>query len=324
VVAGVVNMMIPDAWTAILANDKKPDYRWFVPSAIGPFVHPGEFGVATALTSIAVAAWIATHKATGRNALLLTAALVGCLLSFRRKSTVGILVALTWLGSKTGRVRTVLVLLLAAPVVVAGLWSTLANVVASTQAEYVVKPYKNARMVLTAGSFDVANDHFPLGAGFARYGSHMASVHYSPEYTERHFARVWGLGMEENNSFALTDTIWPEILGETGYPGAIAFAGGLVLVYRSARSRQQDADPDVRWLALVVGGWSVELAFESIAMATYAAPPVFPMLFGVAGVLYAINSSQEVRVAGVHRSLDPGTAARAPAHPLTARGNWSR
>jgi hypothetical protein len=325
VVAGAINLIIPEAWTAVLANDGKPDHRGFVPSVIGPFVHPGEFGVATALASIAIAAWIFTHKATAGNVALLIASLVGCALSFRRKSAVGGLAALVWLGSKTSRARTVLIVALAAPVILISVWSTLANVVRSTRDEYIADPYNNARIVLTLGAFDVANEHFPLGAGFARYGSYLAQVHYSSEYTERHFARIWGLGRGGTppNNFALTDTMWPAVIGETGYAGAIAFGGGLVMIHRSARSRQQDTDPDVRWLALVVGGWSVELAFESIAMAAYTAPPMFPLLFGAAGVLYAVNSKQGAQAGAQPMPLTRRVPARVPRASLDARRDRS-
>ena len=39
----------------------------------------------------------------------------------------------------------------------------------------------------------VAAEHFPLGAGFARFGSYEAGVHYSPEYVKLGYTRVYGL-----------------------------------------------------------------------------------------------------------------------------------
>lgn len=295
---GLVNLAVPEAWASVLANDGTVNYRAAVPSIIGPFVHPGEFGVATALGAIAVAAWIATHGATGRNVLLLVATIIGCLVSFRRKSVVGAAVALAWLGLKTHRTRTVLVMALAAPIILVGLWTTLQNIVTYTEREYLARPHENARIVLTLGAFDVANEYFPLGAGFGMYGSHMAQANYSPEYSSRRFDVVWGLGTNEDDGFALTDTMWPAILGEGGYGGAAAFAVGLVMIYRGGMRHQRAPNDDVRWLALVVGGWSIELAFESVALAAYSAPPVFPLLMGAAGMLYAVTDREDVTSRG--------------------------
>jgi hypothetical protein len=307
--AGVINMIIPDAWTAVLDNDGVADYRGSVPSAIGPFVHPGEFAVITALGSIAVAAWIATHRATHRNVALLVATLIGCALSFRRKSAVGVLAALTWVGMKTNKPRAVLILALTTPVILAGSWATLGNVLAYTQREYLARPDENARIVLTKGAFDVANDHFPLGAGFGRYGSYLAQVDYSPEYYSRRFDVVWGLGTDEDSGSALTDTMWPAILGEGGYLGAAAFAIGLVMIYRSAGRVRSTSEADVRWLGLVVGAWSIELAFESIALAAYSAPPVFPLLVGAAGILQAIHAGE---IEATPRERAPAVRGAAP------------
>jgi hypothetical protein len=68
-----------------------------------------------------------------------------------------------------------------------------------------------------------------------------------------------------------------------------------VVVFRQSRRHRSTSNADVRWLALVVGGWSVHLAVESVAMATYSTPPVFPLVFGAAGLLSAIRSDTAVR-----------------------------
>ncbi len=68
-----------------------------------------------------------------------------------------------------------------------------------------------------------------------------------------------------------------------------------MVVFRQSRRHRSTSNADVRWLALVVGGWSVHLAVESVAMATYSTPPVFPLVFGAAGLLYAIRSDTAVR-----------------------------
>ena len=102
-----------------------------------------------------------------------------------------------------------------------------------TYQDYVSNPTPEARTVLTIGSFHVASDYFPGGAGFGRYGSAVAATNYSPEYVARGFTTVWGLGRTEEDGRFVTDTEWPAIIGETGFIGALAFAFGLVGVYRA-------------------------------------------------------------------------------------------
>lgn len=85
-----------------------------------------------------------------------------------------------------------------------------------------------ARGELARQAIAVANDYFPLGTGFATYGSAVTAQidNYSPLYYMYGLSTVWGLAPEAA-SF-LSDTFWPTVLAQFGYFGLIAFAALLI------------------------------------------------------------------------------------------------
>lgn len=76
----------------------------------------------------------------------------------------------------------------------------------------------SVRSQLTKNSIILASKYFPLGTGFATYGSNMARVHYSEIYTSLGFDKLPG----GTGSF-LCDTFWPTVIGQTGWIGTIFF-----------------------------------------------------------------------------------------------------
>ena len=83
-----------------------------------------------------------------------------------------------------------------------------------------------SRGLLTLRGMDVAKEAFPIGKGFASYGSAAAAEYYSPLYTKYGFDQIYGLG-KWNTNYA-TDIFWPAIFGEFGYLGFIIF---IILLY---------------------------------------------------------------------------------------------
>ena len=88
-----------------------------------------------------------------------------------------------------------------------------------------------ARGELARQAIAVANDYFPLGTGFATYGSAVTAQidNYSPLYYTYGLSTVWGL-VPGAASF-LSDTFWPTVLAQFGYFGLIAFAALLIALF---------------------------------------------------------------------------------------------
>ncbi len=94
---------------------------------------------------------------------------------------------------------------------------------------------QTVRGTLYARAPEVAADYFPLGSGWATFGSSASrDVFYSPLYYIYGIAFTHG-GTESDGSF-LVDTFWPKILAELGFFGAALYGAlwvaGLVAILR--------------------------------------------------------------------------------------------
>ena len=61
--------------------------------------------------------------------------------------------------------------------------------------------------------------YFPIGSGFATYGTDAAVKYYSKLYVEYGFEHVYGLG--RNNAMFAHDTYWPAIMAQFGLVGMV-------------------------------------------------------------------------------------------------------
>lgn len=294
-VATAVNALVPDAWSAVMASDVEAiQARGILPSLVGPFSHPIDLGQFMALSAIAIAAWrLAVRKGPFTFALMVATA-AGAVLSARRTAISSLVAAWLWVKAVGRSIGVLLAIAVCAPVAALVLAAPLGTVVTATYQDYLAPHGEpEARTVLTVDSLDVAADHFPAGAGFGRFGSATAASTYSPEYIERGYPDIWGLGRTEEDGRFLTDTEWPAIIGEGGFLGAAAFALGLLAIYRAARRLwQSDGGPAVRWAGLVVVGWTIACLVQSVATVTFTGPPIFGVYFGLVGVVAALSDQR--------------------------------
>jgi|GEM_PF-996535 len=88
-----------------------------------------------------------------------------------------------------------------------------------------------ARGELARQAIAVANDYFPLGTGFATYGSAVTAQidNYSPLYYMYGLSTVRGLA--PGAASFLSDTFWPTVLAQFGYFGLIAFVALLIALF---------------------------------------------------------------------------------------------
>lgn len=78
-----------------------------------------------------------------------------------------------------------------------------------------------------------ANRFFPLGSGFATFGSDQAARDYSPLYYEYGFDSLFGMNPEDS-SF-LSDTFWPTPVAQFGWIGAILYICIFVNIFKSIK-----------------------------------------------------------------------------------------
>lgn len=290
--ATVINLLYPGPWTEMLGRMRGGvQYRLGLPSLIGPFVHPVALGQVLALGCSAVLAYRFAVSKGPWSMLLLCASLVGGLLSLRRKVLLALgasllSVRLSFAGK---RMSTGLVAVIVTPLVVIVSFDAIASIIAFTYDEYVVNGDVQARTIFYRDSVEIAVRDFPLGAGFSRFGSYLASTNYSPEYVERGYQWIWGLGPGVTGGF-LVDTFWPAIIGESGFFGLAAYSMGLISIFRLATSvASGNGDPHAKWMGIVLVAWSIEFVIESVAAPVYNSPPTFILFFGLVGIVAAIR-----------------------------------
>ena len=110
----------------------------------------------------------------------------------------------------------------------------------------------SARKVFLFTSIKVAKDFFPIGAGFATFGTDMAAKYYSRLYYKYDFDIIHGL--DPRNPIFAHDTYWPAILGQFGIIGFILV---LYIVYNSFHliyesSKENNYNRFMSWFIIIV------------------------------------------------------------------------
>lgn len=168
-----------------------------------------------------------------RNFWWIAGALVVAALSLRAKAigfvVVAALLLLTW--RRRGRLEAVH-LVIGVPALVAVGWASL---------EAYYRQPGAARAELALKSVAVANRYFPLGSGFATYGSAVTATtgNYSPLYYELGLNTV--MGLEPGDTAFLSDTFWPIVIGQCGWLGLILYVLFLVFFFLYAYRYRDDA-----------------------------------------------------------------------------------
>ena len=295
---GLINLLVPGPWTAVFANTGYAQYRSVLPSLIGPFTHPLQFGNFMALAAIACAApllYWAQARTQARGALtLFVAGTVAVVLSFRRTAIVGLLAGLSYLVLRRRHASLLITALLVLPVAGIVLYPVFREVAVATYENYVVAGEETARTRLTVDSVTLALQHFPFGVGFGRFGSAIAADNYSIEYARLGYGTVRGLGGpgdSNNHGRWLTDTQWPAIVGEAGIIGAVFFAAGLGRIFMIFRQAGRAAHLPLCLLGLTGMGWTINILIESVAFPVFVTAPTSALLFGLAAITYVILTS---------------------------------
>ena len=129
-------------------------------------------------------------------------------------------------------------------------------------------------------SIKIANDHFPLGTGFGRYGGEISTKYYSPVYREYDLEKHYGFNPERDRVNYARDTFWPMILGETGYFGLMLYVililGLFVPFFKKSDNKY----------ILYTRAILIYAIISSFASPFFVAPPLYLGLFIVIGLNY--------------------------------------
>ena len=79
-------------------------------------------------------------------------------------------------------------------------------------------------------AFVTANEYFPIGSGFATFGSDMAARNYSKLYYKYGFSKLFG--MNPKDSSFMSDTFWPMAIGQFGWIFGLLYIGIYIYIFR--------------------------------------------------------------------------------------------
>lgn len=97
-------------------------------------------------------------------------------------------------------------------------------------AVYFINSEDTARQKLLEKSLEIAKDYFPIGTGFATYGSYFSGVSYSPIYNIYGLDKVYGLAKDK--TYFISDSFWPMIIGQFGIISTILYVICIILIYK--------------------------------------------------------------------------------------------
>jgi hypothetical protein len=238
-VIGFVGYLSPDEVIKYLVPPESDTSltRGGMTSFMAPFPHPGVYGWAMAVG--AVAAITRLFRGPSPSAVTgLSAGLTGVILSLRRKPLLALPIAMfAVLLRLPGRQR---LRILVAALIVGGLLAWIGGEFVHATVEDTMSSYldedaaeNSARGLLLLGSLDVGAQHFPLGAGFGRFGTYASVLFYSDLYDELGLSEIYGLTRE--TPYYLMDTYWPHVFAETGAIGLMAMALFMWRIWRRVR-----------------------------------------------------------------------------------------
>ncbi len=274
--SGVLLRILPPELSAVFLDPSTEVERLLgrgeLESMHGLFIHPGLFGWAMAVVGCYAIASLTTRRTLLAEVALVTSA-VGIVASLRRKPLVALPVAALGaaLGVGNRRQRLGIVALLLALLGGMSLFGRdrVKTVVDDTMTSYL-DPYAptTARSLLYLTGWRIAEDHFPFGVGFGRFGGYVSQIRYSPVYDQYGLSSVYGL--TRDTPTYMQDTYWPHIVGEAGVVGALVLAALFIQLWRgSVHVARVSLNPHRRTLAIAASMVLLEGIAES------AAAPVF-------------------------------------------------
>ena len=99
---------------------------------------------------------------------------------------------------------------------------------------YFLNPNASRARALSA-SVEIANDYFPVGSGFATFGTMISGQYYSEAYEEYGLSQRYGFRRDAYNFVA--DGGWAMIIGQFGYFGTILFVAMIISLILSIKCR---------------------------------------------------------------------------------------
>lgn len=133
-----------------------------------------------------------------------------------------------------------------------------------------------------------ANMYFPLGSGFATFGSDQAARNYSRLYYQYGFDNLFGMNPKDG-SF-LSDTFWPMAIGQFGWIGSILYILVYVRIFLSFKKMELNYEQK----AFLYAGY-IQYIIHAIGSAILSASAGMIGAIALAAVMKPINKSNIIQ-----------------------------
>ena len=153
--------------------------------------------------------------------------------------------------------------------------------------DYFFSSGSSIRKTLIEYGIKIANMYFPLGSGFATYGSEMARRYYSKLYQSFGWTYSWGLGKD---SEFLNDNFFAGIIGQFGWIGFALYLGTLYLMFKTLNTNIIEKRIRITALSTIIVIFAVMIGSSS------AKSMMGVCTFSVLGIVYGrIKANAEKR-----------------------------
>lgn len=134
------------------------------------------------------------------------------------------------------------------------------------------------RNLFLKNSIVILKRYFPIGSGFATYGSDQAYKNYSQLYYEFGYNNIYYL--RPGNGVVANDNFWPMIIGQFGILGFFAYISMILLQFKFVFSSKMDDEIKVIVISLLVF-----VFITSLGNAVYTSATGM-LIYIIAGVVY--------------------------------------
>lgn len=187
---------------------------WAIVKSVKTYVFFAKYPSILAMYTCSIIGLLSTGIDDRRNKRCIIICLIVLLLTQSGIGFIGVFLflALQFFFKHTGKIRWYHVIAL----VIGG------SIVGYTEIREYLLNTESARSLLFIYGIRYALKYFPLGAGFATFGSAEAAKNYSKLYIEAGFLTRWGMGPGDN-SFYLHDAYYPMIIGQFGFIACLIY-----------------------------------------------------------------------------------------------------
>lgn len=293
----IINFIFPNFYERYL-NFGFISYRFNMVAVCSLFDHPGKYGWFMLFVAVLYLAKFNAYS-NKKDLIKFIIFALSSILSLRTKVIISVIIVLMYQALfLTERTKAYFKKIIAICIVLIALMFAFRDILINTYKLYfTTENGVSARMAMNMNSLKIAQDYFPLGVGFGKYGSWIARDNYSEYYYKYDMDKIYGI--RPNDPKFATDTFWPSIIGETGILGTIIYIALLIIIYRYLLLYRKKIGKDDKKINFVLI-WGIltliQTLCESFGEPSFTSAPQYffvALIIGIGFMLSEKNNEKE-------------------------------